>query len=160
MTRINYERLVDEAMHVIVKKALLFIEGGKVPGDHHFYISFLTNHPGVKISESLRKQYPEEMTIVLQYQFENLVVDDKRFSVTLSFDGAREHIDVPFSALTAFADPSVKFGLQFKHANKHAKFDREVKASSEAQMEIDKKLQDPDFGNVVTFEQFKKAKKG
>jgi hypothetical protein len=111
---INYAALIDEAMHAIVKKSLEMIDNGKVPGNHHFFISFATKYKGVELSEKLRKRYPEEMTIVLQYQFDDLKVADKYFSVILSFDGVKERVVVPFAALTAFADPSVKFGLQFR----------------------------------------------
>lgn len=111
---IDYGLLIDDAMHVIVKKALERVHKEGLPGKHHFFISFITSHPGVSISSALQNKYPEEMTIVLQHQFENLVVTDKGFSVVLSFDHVKEKIDVPFDALVAFADPSVKFGLQFR----------------------------------------------
>jgi hypothetical protein len=112
---IDYSALIDEAMHVIVKKALLLVQQYGLPGGHHFFVSFITRYPGVSLSEKLRKRYPDEITIVLQYQFDDLLVDDDHFEVTLSFDGIKERIVVPFVALTAFADPSVKFGLQFRH---------------------------------------------
>lgn len=102
-------------MHVIVKQALGYISNGSLPGKHHFFISFLTSHPGVRISPALKEKYPEEMTIVLQHQFENLQITDEHFSVVLSFDNVKEKIEIPFDALIAFADPSVKFGLQFSH---------------------------------------------
>lgn len=111
---INYAALIDEAMHTIVKKSLEMIDNGKVPGSHHFFISFVTKYKGVELSDKLRKRYPEEMTIVLQYQFDDLQVTEQYFSVVLSFDGVKERVVVPFTALTAFADPSVKFGLQFR----------------------------------------------
>ncbi len=112
---IDYGKLIDDAMHVIVKQALGFINNGMLPGKHHFFISFLTSHPGVKISKALKDKYPEEMTIVLQHQFEGLHIEDKFFSVILSFDNVKENILIPFDSLIAFADPSVKFGLQFSH---------------------------------------------
>ncbi len=102
-------------MHVIVKRALGFVGKDGLPGKHHFFISFLTSHPGVRISQKLREKYPEEMTIVIQHQFEDLQVHDDYFSVVLSFDNEKQRIQIPFDALIAFADPSVKFGLQFSH---------------------------------------------
>lgn len=114
---IDYGKLIDDAMHVIVKQALGFINNGVLPGKHHFFISFLTSHPGVKISKALKDKYPEEMTIVLQHQFEGLHIEDKFFSVILSFDNVKENIVIPFDSLIAFADPSVKFGLQFSHVD-------------------------------------------
>lgn len=112
---IDYGKLIDDAMHVIVKQALGYVNNGSLPGKHHFFISFLTTHPGVHISKVLKERYPEEMTIVLQHQFEDLQITDKYFSVVLSFDNVKEKIEVPFDSLIAFADPSVKFGLQFSH---------------------------------------------
>lgn len=114
---IDYGQLIDDAMHIIVQKALQRVEKEGLPGSHHFFISFLTEFPGVQLSEKLREKYPEEMTIVLQYQFEDLHVTDKGFTVSLSFDNVKEKIVIPFVALTAFADPSVKFGLQFRHVD-------------------------------------------
>jgi hypothetical protein len=113
---IDYGLLIDEAMQAIVKKALLIVEKQGLPNEHHFYITFDTEFPGVMIPDTLHKRYPEEMTIVLQHQFWDLEVEEERFSVVLSFDNIRHSLVVPFSALTAFADPSVKFGLQFRHA--------------------------------------------
>lgn len=112
---IDYSALVDDAMHLIVKKSLEIFAKNNLDGDHHFFISFITKYPGVSISEKLHNKYPYEMTVVLQYQFEDLFINDHGFSVCLSFDNQKEKIVIPFAALTAFADPSVKFGLQFRH---------------------------------------------
>ena len=112
---IDYSALVDDAMHFIVKKSLQIFASSNAHGNHHFFISFITKYPGVVISEKLHNKYPYEMTIVLQHQFEKLEVFDDYFSVFLSFDNNQEQIIIPFVALTAFADPSVKFGLQFRH---------------------------------------------
>lgn len=122
---IDYGQLIDDAMHVIVQKALRRVAKEGLPGNHHFFISFLTEYPGVQLSEKLRQKYPDEMTIVLQYQFEDLRVDDQGFAVSLSFDNIKEKIEVPFAALTAFADPSVKFGLQFRHIDIDEELDDE-----------------------------------
>jgi hypothetical protein len=111
---IDYGKLVDEAMHIIVYKVLKLVEQRGLPGDHHFFISFYTKHPGVKISEALLNKYPREMTIVLQYQYQSLEVSNDKMSVILSFDSVKEKITIPFSAITTFADPSVQFGLQFR----------------------------------------------
>ncbi len=112
---IDYTLLVDSAMHLIVKKSLEIFANAKDRGEHHFFISFITKFPEVVISEKLVNKYPYEMTIVLQHQFDDLKIEDDRFSVVLSFDQQLEKIVIPFAALTAFADPSVKFGLQFRH---------------------------------------------
>lgn len=110
---IDFPGLIDHAMRDVVRKALDEVAARGLPGDHHFFISFKTDFPGVKISPVLKDRHPEEMTIVLQHQFWDLQVDDHKFSVTLSFNNVPEKLEVPFQALTAFADPSVKFGLQF-----------------------------------------------
>lgn len=114
---IDYGKLVDEAMHVIVYKVLKAVQDHGLPGNHHFFISFITKYPGVKISPSLTNKYPKDMTIVLQYQFKNLKVDTSGFSVSLSFNGTQEAIYIPFNAITTFADPSVQFGLQFREVD-------------------------------------------
>ena len=120
---IDYSVLVDDAMHFIVKKSLEIFAKNNLDGDHHFFISFITKYPGVSISEKLHNKYPYEMTIVLQYQFEDLFINDNGFSVSLSFDNQQEKIVIPFAALTAFADPSVKFGLQFRHIDEEVQND-------------------------------------
>ncbi len=112
---IDYGNLVDNAMHVIVKQSLQIFANLEDPGEHHFFVSFVTKYPGVIISDKLKAKYPFEMTIVLQYMFNNLTINDDSFSVTLSFDNCPETLVIPFAALTAFADPSVKFGLQFRY---------------------------------------------
>lgn len=117
-------------MHIIVKRALGHIKNGALPGKHHFFISFLTVHPDVKLPKHLKEKYPDEMTIVLQHQFEELKIDDAGFSVVLSFDNIKEKIVIPFAALIAFADPSVKFGLQFSHISEK-QGDRESDSSGQ-----------------------------
>lgn len=113
---IDYSLLIDEAMHSIVKKCLKIFAKHHAEQINHFFISFLTDYPGVVLSDKLKRRYPDEMTIVLQYHFEDLQIFDDKFSVILSFDSVKEKIEIPFKAMTAFADPSMKFGLQFKHA--------------------------------------------
>jgi hypothetical protein len=109
---INYPALLEEATLELVKKVLIRIENEGLSGEHHFYISFETDHPGVILSDRMKK-YPEEITIVLQNQFEDLVTRQEFFSVKLSFNGIKEVIRVPFDSLTNFVDPSEKFSLQF-----------------------------------------------
>ena len=111
---LRYDQMVEQALRQVVRQSLQYAASKGLPGDHHFYITFSTEHPGVEIPPHLRAQYPTEMTIVLQYQFWDLDVGDEGFSVKLSFADKPERLAVPFSALTAFADPSVRFGLQFE----------------------------------------------
>jgi hypothetical protein len=100
-----------------------------VPGEHHFYISFNTEFPGVRISSRLREKYPEEMTVILQHQFWDLVVSDHGFEVGLSFSNVPEKLYVPYDAITGFFDPSVKFGLKFEPLNQTAE-DKPAKPAS------------------------------
>ncbi len=156
-TYIDYGVLIDEAMHIIVKKSLKIATEEEFIGDHHFFISFITQYPGVKLSENLQKIYPHEMTIVLQFQFEELKVADEYFSVKLSFDNVLEKIVVPFAAITVFADPSVKFGLQFRHIEmdqEHPMFDKKVPKS--ARKKLEKQIKDSKADNVITLDSFRK----
>ena len=111
---LRYDRMVEEALRGVVRQALRIAESGGLPGDHHYYLTFRSADPGVEMSPALRAQYPREMTIVLQHQFWGLEVGELAFSVTLSFGGRHERLVVPYNAVVSFADPSVKFGLQFE----------------------------------------------
>jgi len=110
---IRYDVLAQDALRGVVRKVLTEVGKTGLPGDHHFFISFLTRSPGVKISDRLLGQYDKEMTIVLQNQFWDLKVGDTGFEVGLSFDGQPETLYVPYAAIKGFFDPSVQFGLQF-----------------------------------------------
>lgn len=111
---IDYEGLAQEAMRGVVRKVLARTAKSGLAGDHHFYISFDTEAPGVILSRRLKEKYPHEMTIVLQHRFWDLIVTEERFEVKLTFDGIPERLVVPFDALKVFFDPSVRFGLQFE----------------------------------------------
>lgn len=112
--QLRYDRMVESALRGVVRDALKQAGDHGLPGNHHFYLTFRTGHPGIDIPEYLKSQYPGEMTIVLQYQFYGLEVTDERFSVTLSFNNVHERLTIPFGAITTFADPSVNFALQFQ----------------------------------------------
>ena len=109
----RYDQMVEKALRDVVRGVMEDATKNGLPGDHHFYISFLTPYPGVEVPEFLTQQYPHEMTIVLQHQFFGLVIRETDFTVTLSFNGAYEKLTIPFAAISGFADPSVKFALQF-----------------------------------------------
>jgi len=111
---LRYDQMVEEALRGVVRRALSHVAEHGLPGPHHFYVTFDTTHPGVELSPTLRARYPKDMTIILQYQFWGLEVSDDLFFVTLSFNDRHERITVPFEAITAFADPGVKFGLRFE----------------------------------------------
>ena len=115
---IPYDEIVQEALRAVVGRVLGQVEmqGGVLPGEHHFYITFKTGAPGVTIRDDLRERFPDEMTIVLQNKFWDLSVDDQGFSVGLSFNQRPANLRIPFAAITAFVDPAVDFGLQFQAA--------------------------------------------
>ena len=115
---IGYNTLVEDGLRSVVREALRRVAEEGWPGTHHAYITFKTAAPGVEVPDFLHTRYPDELTIVLQHQFWGLEVEDARFSVTLSFNKVGHRIVVPFAALTSYADPSVKFGLQFGQEQK------------------------------------------
>jgi uncharacterized protein len=110
----DYPQMVETALRGVVREALARTAREGLRGAHHFYVSFRTDFPGVVIPDYLLDKYPEEMTIVLQHQFWGLEIGDQEFFVTLSFQNRPEQLAIPFAAVTSFADPSVKFGLQFE----------------------------------------------
>jgi uncharacterized protein len=111
---IRYDLLAQQALRGVVRGVLTDAAKNGLPGEHHFYIAFNTQAPGVRLSARLREQYPQEMTIILQHQFWDLIVTNERFEVGLSFGGVAEKLVVPFAAIKGFFDPSVQFGLQFE----------------------------------------------
>jgi hypothetical protein len=111
---IRYDVLARDALRGVLRQVLSDAAAHGLPGDHHFFITFLSKGEGVKLSPRLLAQYPEEMTIILQHQFWDLVVAEDKFEVGLSFGGIPERLVVPFSAIKSFFDPSVQFGLQFE----------------------------------------------
>ncbi len=114
---IRYDVLTRDALRGVLRRVLTDAAAHGLPGEHHFFITFLSTAEGVKLSPRLLAQYPEEMTIILQHQFWDLVVHDDHFEVGLSFGGIPERLVVPFSAIKSFFDPSVQFGLQFETAD-------------------------------------------
>jgi hypothetical protein len=112
----DYAALVRAALRDVVRGVLARAADEGLPGDHHFYLTFGTGDDGVELAPRLRRQFPDEMTIVLQHQYWNLTVDESGFAVTLRFGGAPERLVVPWAALRSFADPSVGFGLQLQPA--------------------------------------------
>jgi hypothetical protein len=110
---IRYDVLARDALRGVLRRVLSDAAEHGLPGDHHFFITFLSKADGVKLSPRLLAQYPEEMTIILQHQFWDLVVTEDRFEVGLSFGGIPERLVVPFASIKSFFDPSVQFGLQF-----------------------------------------------
>ncbi|WP_439272100.1 SspB family protein [Pseudochrobactrum sp. HB0163] len=110
---IRYDILAQDALRGVIRKVLMEVTKAGLPGNHHFFITFLTQAPGVRISSRLKEKYPEQMTIVLQHQYWDLVVTDQFFEVGLSFGEIAEKLVIPFSAIRGFYDPSVNFELEF-----------------------------------------------
>ena len=151
---LRYDRFVERALRHVVREALEQVARHGLPGTHHLYITFKSEHPGVVMPDKLREEYPEEMTIVLQYQFWDLLIEEDRFLVTLSFNDAREPLTVPFAAISTFADPSVNFALQFQTGVDTAEsFDLSDESGSNAEFGPNKAESN---GNVVTLDQFRK----
>ena len=120
---IRYDVLARDALRGVLRRVLTDAAEHGLPGEHHFFITFVSTAEGVKLSPRLLAQYPEEMTIILQHQFWDLVVTEDRFEVGLSFGGIPERLVVPFAAIKSFLDPSVQFGLQFEPSEADAAAD-------------------------------------
>ncbi len=172
---LDYQSLIDEAMLSIVKKILKHAQSTGLGPEQSFYISFRTDDENVMLSNSLKQRYPEEITIVLQHQFSDLIVMDNKFSVRLSFGGVPETIEVPFTAFTGFMDPSVNFSLQFRSEMEDDEFDIEDygqeivarPAISEVKMPAQEtkekknatsKEKKKKVGEVIEFDKFRKKK--
>ncbi len=134
---IRYDQLIDQAMRRVVREALLKIKEDGLQGEHHFLISFYTGFDGVEIPLHMKEKYPDDMTIVLQHQYEDLEITEEYFSVTLSFDGQRGKVKVPFAALSSFADPGVRFGLKFNIISEEAILDAMAEEAAEIEDKAD-----------------------
>ena len=112
---LDYDYLMQKALRTLMRDVLQMVADlGDAPGEHHFYIEYLTQAPDVSVPEFLLSDYPERMSIVLQHQFDELTISDEGFAVTLWFKGREARLEIPFGAVTSFADPSVEFGLRFE----------------------------------------------
>lgn len=150
MTDFRYDELVQKALIGVVREVLEDVSKNGLPSEHHFYIRFRTDHPLVKVPDFLKQQHPQEVMVVLQYQFWNLKVYRDYFCVDLSFSGNQSTLTIPFSALTAFVDPSVKFALQFTPS-----FDRDSDSSPDPTDDGGSENSDND-GTIINFENFRK----
>ena len=146
--------MVETALRDVVRQAMRKVAASGLPGDHHFYLTFLTGSPGVDIPPHLAEQYPDEMTIVLQHQFDDLEVTDETVAVTLSFNNAKERLSIPFSAVSTFADPSVNFALQFQPADAD-QAPEPVEAPPEPELEPEPAVAEAG-GKIVALDQFRK----
>ena len=155
--KINYEEIIKDSLKIAIKKLLLDVSLKGLPGDHHFYISFITNFPGVKIAKWMMQDYPNEMTIVIQNWFENLHVDDKSFSIVLNFKNKPEKLNIPFESIISFSDPSVSFSLQFESSvSQNLETIMDIK-EKDPQTQSDKDdLESEKNNNIIQFEKYKK----
>lgn len=113
-SEIDYGGLMHRALRGLIRSVLEDVARHGLPGQHHFFITFDTNAPGVVMADWLRERYPHEMTVVLQHWFSGLEVDEDGFRVTLNFGNQPESLEIPFDSLRTFVDPSVEFGLRFE----------------------------------------------
>ena len=159
VTSLSYERMVEDALRGVLRQALKITESQGLPGAHHFYITFDTTHPGVKIAPSLKALHPNEMTIVLQHQFWDLAVSEDRFEITLSFSGVSQRMLVPFAAVTAFADPHAKFGLQF-HVEFEERSEEEDDDAGDPPLDDEAPADTAQVDSAMVTQQLKQARKG
>lgn len=154
---LRYDKMVEHALRGVVKQAVEEVIENGLPGDHHFYITFITDFPGVNIPDYLTERYPGEMTIVLQFQFYDLEVDDEKMAVTLSFNNVPERLEVPLAAITIFADPSVNFALQFQPLEDASDNDFDPDDTpDDDDTGSNKKKDDQNTGEVVSLDKFRK----
>ena len=155
---LRYDLMIEAALRDVVRETVETVGRDGLPGEHHFYITFLTKFPGVKVPDYLRKQYPDEMTIVLQYQFFGLKLEDDSIHVTLSFNNIKENLVVPIDAITAFADPSVNFALQFQNSGEGSDEDdgEDAPTPTSADTEESGKEKEEKRGEVISLDKFRK----
>ncbi len=147
-SELPYDRWLEDALRGVIRLALAHTAEYGLPGQHHFYLTFATGADGVEMSPELRARYPEEMTIVLQHQFWDLTMQDDLVAVTLKFHGRPSRLVIPLTAISAFGDPSVNFGLQLKTLS--------VEADSEDGDSGEPAKQEPASGQVIALDTFRK----
>ncbi|MFD0857797.1 SspB family protein [Roseovarius aquimarinus] len=144
---IEYGNLMHRAMRGLIQEVLEDVQENGLPGAHHFFITFDTNHPDAALADWLKQRYPNEMTVVMQHWYDNLEVGDEGFGITLNFGDAPENLYVPYDAIQTFVDPSVEFGLRFETQPK----DGEDEDSDE-----DEDDTPPHSGDIVSLDSFRK----
>lgn len=168
---IRYDILARDALRGVLRRVLTDAAQNGLPGEHHFFITFFTKAPGVKLSPRLLAQYPEEMTVILQHQFWDLRVTDDHFEVGLSFNGIPERLVVPFDSIKGFFDPSVQFGLQFETAEEKPAANapaaeepptpsappiNDTAPAAEAAQDADAEIKPPQGADIVRLDKFRK----
>jgi len=152
---IDYGNLMHRAMRGLIQEVLEGVARDGLPGKHHFFITFDTMHPDVELADWLSDRYPEEMTVVIQHWFENLVVTNEGFSITLNFGDNPEALYIPYDAIKTFVDPSVEFGLRFEVQESDDVEDLDEKNEAE-EAETDAEREDKKEAEVVRLDSFRK----
>lgn len=150
---IDYGNLMHNAMRSLIQDVLTEVKNNGLPGEHHFFITFDTNHAGVEIASWLKDRYPTEITVVMQHWYDDLEVKDDGFSVTLNFGDTPEHLVIPYEAILTFVDPSVEFGLRFETNEEDEDTDEQKPTVSKESNKVDTKKE---TGQVVSLDNFRK----
>ena len=150
---IDYGNLMHNAMRSLIQDVLTEVKNNGLPGEHHFFITFDTNHAGVEMASWLKDRYPTEITVVMQHWYDDLEVKDDGFSVTLNFGDTPEHLVIPYEAILTFVDPSVEFGLRFETNEEDEDADEKKLTLSEESNKDDTKKE---TGQVVSLDNFRK----
>ena len=150
---IDYGNLMHNAMRSLIQDVLTEVKNNGLPGEHHFFITFDTNHAGVEMASWLKDRYPTEITVVMQHWYDDLEVKDDGFSVTLNFGDTPEHLVIPYEAILTFVDPSVEFGLRFETNEEDEDTDGQKPTVSKESNKDDTKKE---TGQVVSLDKFRK----
>ena len=150
---IDYGNLMHNAMRSLIQDVLTEVKNNGLPGEHHFFITFDTNHAGVEMASWLKDRYPTEITVVMQHWYDDLEVKDDGFSVTLNFGDTPEHLVIPYEAILTFVDPSVEFGLRFETNEEDEDTDEQKPTVSKESNKNDTKKE---TGQVVSLDNFRK----
>ena len=150
---IDYGNLMHNAMRSLIQDVLTEVENNGLPGEHHFFITFDTNHASVEMASWLKDRYPTEITVVMQHWYDDLEVKDDGFSVTLNFGDTPEHLVIPYEAILTFVDPSVEFGLRFETNEEDEDTDEQKPTVSKESNKDDTKKE---TGQVVSLDKFRK----
>ena len=150
---IDYGNLMHNAMRSLIQDVLTEVKNNGLPGEHHFFITFDTNHEGVEMASWLKDRYPTEITVVMQHWYDDLEVKDDGFSVTLNFGDTPEHLVIPYEAILTFVDPSVEFGLRFETNEEDEDTDEQKPTVSKESNKVDTKKE---TGQVVSLDNFRK----
>jgi hypothetical protein len=150
---IDYGNLMHNAMRSLIQDVLAEVKNTGLPGEHHFFITFDTNHVEVEMAPWLKERYPTEITVVMQHWYDNLDVRDDGFSVTLNFGDTPEHLVIPYEAILTFVDPSVEFGLRFESSEDEDNKEEPAAFSSDS---YDSQKKEKETGQIVSLDSFRK----